>query len=225
MSLLNVSELKSKLIVYFIGASVTIFCPSWFNNTPIYGIDVVNDDLCFDVPNVPNKINSKESGGNLLFLGKSFIAFKEALGYKESRGNYHVTSSFGYLGKYQFSINTLKLMGVTSSKDFLSDTELQERAFLNYTSRNKWILRADLERFVGKKIRGIEITESGVLAAAHLAGAGNVKKFLRRKGAFRFRDGFGTTIESYLLRFSGFDTEVIPAQENWVDILTMSSID
>ena len=31
-------------------------------------------------------------------------------------------------------------------------------------------------------MNGIEITESGILAAAHLSGAGNVKKYLRSNG-------------------------------------------
>jgi hypothetical protein len=44
----------------------------------------------------------------------------------------------------------------------------------------------DIKRMVGKKINGIPITESGILAAAHLAGAGNVKKISEKLGAIRF---------------------------------------
>ena len=42
------------------------------------------------------------------YLGKSFVGFKEALAFKESRGDYFTVNSFGYLGKYQFSKETLK---------------------------------------------------------------------------------------------------------------------
>nr|MDJ0646725.1 hypothetical protein [Flavobacteriaceae bacterium] len=54
-------------------------------------------------------------------------------------------------------------------------------------------------------------TESGILAAAHLAGAGNVKKYLRSNGAFQFSDAYGTTIEHYLKKFAGYDTSLIEA--------------
>ena len=36
------------------------------------------------------------------FLGSSYIGFKEALAFKESQGNYFITNTLGYLGKYQF---------------------------------------------------------------------------------------------------------------------------
>ena len=36
-------------------------------------------------------------------------------------------------------------------------------------ARNKWELRKEIEKYSGRKINGVEITESGILAAAHLA--------------------------------------------------------
>jgi hypothetical protein len=42
--------------------------------------------------------------------------------------------------------------------------------------------------FGSKTINGIKVTESGILAAAHLSGAGNVKKFLRSNGSHSFSD-------------------------------------
>ena len=49
------------------------------------------------------------------------------------------------------------------------------------------------------------VTESGILAAAHLSGPGNVKKYLRSSGRLKFKDAFGTSIESYLISFSKYD--------------------
>ena len=63
--------------------------------------------------------------------------------------------------------------------------------------------------FVGKKIGGVLITESGILAAAHLAGAGSVKKYLRSYGAQNFADGYGSTVRYYMKRFAGYDTSFI----------------
>ena len=150
-----------------------------------------------------------ETGYSTPNLGKSFVGFKEALAFKESRGNYFTVNTHGYLGKYQFGKNTLKLIGIYNTNKFLSDPKLQEKAFIANTARNKWILRRDIKRFVGKIVGGVLITESGILAAAHLAGPGSVKKFLRSYGAIGFADAYGTTIKSYMKRFSGYDTSFI----------------
>jgi hypothetical protein len=142
-------------------------------------------------------------------LGKSFIGFKEALGFKESGGDYFTVNTFGYLGKYQFGKETLKMIGVYNTKDFLQNPEAQEKAFMANAERNKWILRNDIDKFVGKTINGVSITESGILAAAHLAGPGNVKKFLRSHGSDGFADAYGTTVQYYMKRFSGYDTSIV----------------
>ncbi|MFD0835729.1 peptidoglycan-binding protein LysM [Mariniflexile aquimaris] len=143
------------------------------------------------------------------YLGKSFVGFKEALAFKESRGNYFTVNTLGYLGKYQFGKGTLKLIGIHNPALFLKTPELQEKAFIANTQRNKWILRRDIKNFVGKTINGILVTESGILAAAHLAGPGSVKTYLRSYGLNSFEDGFGTSIEYYMKRFSGYDTSFI----------------
>jgi hypothetical protein len=144
-----------------------------------------------------------------LFLGKSYVGFKEALGFKESRGDYNIVNDYGYMGKYQFSRATLRMMGFKNTDNFLYDTRQQEAAFLAYTSLNKWVLRNDIKRYAGKTIGGVKVTESGILAAAHLAGAGNVKKFLRSAGENRFEDANGASIRYYLRKFSGYDTSHI----------------
>jgi hypothetical protein len=113
------------------------------------------------------------------------------------------------MGKYQFSQATLRMMGFKNTDNFLYDTRQQEAAFLAYTSLNKWVLRNDIKRYAGKTIGGVKITESGILAAAHLAGAGNVQKFLRSAGENRFEDANGTSIRYYLQKFSGYDTSHI----------------
>jgi hypothetical protein len=144
-----------------------------------------------------------------LYLGKSYFGFKEALGFKESQNRYSIINKYGYMGKYQFGKSTLKMIGIYNTSSFLTDTRLQEEAFTANTSRNKWILRRDIKRFTGKYIGGVKVTESGILAAAHLAGAGNVKKYLRSGGANNFEDAFGTSIRYYLKKFSGYDTSLI----------------
>lgn len=143
------------------------------------------------------------------YLGKSFVGFKEALAFKESGGDYFSVNTLGYLGKYQFGAETLKLIGIYNPAQFLNNPELQEKAFIANAERNKWILRRDIKNFVGKKINGVVITESGILAAAHLAGPGNVKKYLRSYGQEDFEDGYGTSIQYYMKKFSGYDTSFL----------------
>jgi hypothetical protein len=143
------------------------------------------------------------------FDRNEFEDFKEALAFKESQGNYQVVNTLGYLGKYQFGSTTLERFDILDTNAFLTNPALQEKAFVALCKVNKWILRKDIKRSVGKKINGIVITESGILAAAHLAGAGNVKKFLRSNGTQTFSDAFGTTVEIYLEMFAAYDTSSI----------------
>ncbi|GMN09139.1 hypothetical protein MTsPCn9_04050 [Croceitalea sp. MTPC9] len=151
---------------------------------------------------------------NTIFLKKGFQGFKEAVAFKESQGDYKAINTLGYLGKYQFGINTLKLMGVYNSEDFLNNPILQENIFELNVSRNKWILRRDIKRFVGKRINGTVISESGIVAAAHLAGAGNVKKYLRSYGKNDFSDAYGTTVAHYIKKFGGYDTSLVKPIHN-----------
>jgi len=148
---------------------------------------------------------------NLPYLERNFMAFKEAVAFKESQGKYTVVNTLGYLGKYQFGKSTLKRFKIYNTNAFLKNPELQEKAFIALCKVNKWILRKDIKRYVDKTINGIKVTESGILAAAHLSGAGNVKKFLRSNGNIGFSDAYGSTIELYLKHFSNYDVSNIVA--------------
>ncbi len=142
------------------------------------------------------------------FVGRDFVGFKEALAYNESGGRYHVVNSLGFMGKYQFGRTTLKELRI-DHKRFLNDPRLQEEAFKRYVELNRKILAKEIERYSGKRINGILITESGILAAAHLAGAGAVKKYLHSYGRISARDAYGTRIEDYLRRFAGYDLSAV----------------
>ncbi|MEP2935055.1 MAG: peptidoglycan-binding protein LysM [Gilvibacter sp.] len=175
---------------------------------------VETNDVCFYVPTLEEQRSfDRPQFAQLPLIGKSFIGFREALGFKESQGNYFVVNQFGYLGKYQFGKSTLKLIGIPNAAKFLATPELQEEAFTAYAARNKWVLRRDIRRYVGRTINGIKITESGILAAAHLAGPGNVKQYLRSGGSLEFNDAFGTTVGYYMRKFAGYDTSCVVADK------------
>lgn len=147
-------------------------------------------------------------------IDNMYLGFKEAIAFKESRGNYKKVNRLGYLGKYQFGETTLHRIRIFDTHTFLNDPKLQEEAFYALCSLNKWILIRDIKRSVGKKINGVEITESGILAAAHLAGAGNVKKYLRSNGELNAYDAFGTNVQQYMKKFAGYDTSFIKPVKN-----------
>lgn len=151
---------------------------------------------------------------NFPYTGKTFTGFKEALAFKESQGRYTLINSLGYMGKYQFGRAALRAIGIHDSSEFLSNPRLQEKAFKALLSKNKWELRKEIEKFDGKVINGVKVTESGILAAAHLGGAGSVKKFFKNKGKRRIKDNFGTSLESYMKKFGGYDTSFIEANSN-----------
>ena len=170
-------------------------------------------NLTASISYVPTEKESITYDFQIPFVGNSFNGFREALAFKESQGKYHAINSFGYLGKYQFGVTTLERFDIYDTQEFLKTPELQEDAFVALCSVNKWILRKDIKRSVGKTINGIEITESGILAAAHLSGAGNVKKYLRSNGDTRFKDAYGSSIQYYIKKFSGYDTSFIEANQ------------
>ena len=119
--------------------------------------------------------------------------------------NYKAVNQFGYLGKYQFGRKTLNAIGFKdiSNYEFLSNPEIQEEAMLVLLQKNKHTLRREIKKYVGETVNGIYITESGILAAAHLGGAGNVKKFFRK--GHEFEDGNGTKMTSYMVRFADYN--------------------
>ena len=138
--------------------------------------------------------------------GKSFLGFKEAIAFKESQGRYSIVNTLGFLGKYQFGKATLLTLRISNPDFFLYSAKLQEKAFKANCSYNKWLLQDEIKRYSGKTINGVRITESGIIAAAHLAGAGSVKRFLKKGGKGRsIKDAYGTRIEHYFKDFAGYD--------------------
>jgi len=129
--------------------------------------------------------------------------FLNSIGMRESSNRYDVVNGWGYMGKYQFGKRTLKNLGYDiSKKEFLNSPHIQEMAMLDLLSHNKKILQSYIDDYSGIVVDGTEITESGILAAAHLAGPGNVKRYFK-KGK-QFKDGNGTKLTSYLTKFSGY---------------------
>ena len=138
--------------------------------------------------------------------------FLDAIAERESSSDPKKVNRSGYIGKYQFGKTALKEVGLEDSVDadeFKRNPDMwpeksQDTAMKNLLKKNKGYLGEYISKFDGKIIGGIKITKSGLLAASHLLGAKNVKKFLKSNGKFVPKDGFGTPLTQYLKKFSGY---------------------
>mgnify|MGYP003116513823 FL=1 len=138
---------------------------------------------------------------------KDYYAFLDALGHQESGNRYDIVNRFGYMGRYQFGKATLRTIKVKVDKEtFLNNPQIQDYAMLKLLCYNKNKLQKYIDNFEGQEINGILVTESGLLAAAHLGGQGSVKKWFRT-GKVR-KDGNGVSITSYMKRFGGYNLDL-----------------
>jgi len=146
--------------------------------------------------------------------GKFFIGFKNALAQQESEGKYRKVNPWGFMGKYQFGAAALQRVGITNPQRFLRTPELQEKALVALMAQHKEALLPYINYFEGRVIRGVPVTESGILAAAHLGGINAVKRYLNSWGACRKRDKNGASVHMYMHQFGGYDTRAIPADDD-----------
>jgi Ca2+-binding RTX toxin-like protein len=153
--------------------------------------------------------------------------FFAALRQRESSGNYKLVNSYGYLGAYQFGEGALVDLGfvnndgkwwdndfsggwtgshgIDSKAEFLSTPTAQDTAAAAWFPL-LWTYLTDLnaDDWLGKTIAGIEISASGLIAGAHLLGAGSVVDWLESGGKLALSDAYGTPISEYIGKFSGY---------------------
>ncbi len=147
---------------------------------------------------------TKESFG-IDFYGHD--AFLARLGNFESNNDYTRVNTYGYMGRYQFGRAALKAVKLdVPKKVFLNSPILQEEAMRRLLKANAHTLRHYIKRHDGKVFRGVRVTKSGVLAAAHLGGAGNVIKWF--KYGTPFEDAYGTSIQTYMIIFRGYNLDI-----------------
>ena len=156
-----------------------------------------------NVSEIPNIEIDSDTIITKVIVKSQYELFLDAIGHQESGNRYHIVNRYGYMGKYQFGKSTLRTLRIKVSRsEFLKDTLLQEKAMLKLLLHNKKRLQKYIDKYEGKVVHGILVTESGLLAAAHLGGQGSVKKWFRN-GRIR-KDGNGVKITSYMKRFGGY---------------------
>ena len=163
---------------------------------------------------------------------KTLKQFLNDLGARESSGNYKALNKYGYAGKYQMGEAALIDAGyyrklsrkynndwtgeftgqdnVKTLQDFLNNPKAQENAQIIFKKKQWGYLKAvGAHNYIGLIINRILITPSGLLAGAHLKGAGSVIEYLKSHGKNITKDAFGTSIESYIEQFAGYDVREI----------------
>lgn len=131
-------------------------------------------------------------------LQKGFQHYTDDLGYLESRNNPKIVNKIGCFAEHQWKQSTLWTLGYTdiTLKKFRKDPvgvfprSMQIEALKALTDTNKVCLEP-FECYIGTVIDDVTITWSGLLAASHLAGAKNVKKYLLTNGRYIIIDGIG----------------------------------
>jgi hypothetical protein len=176
----------------------------------------------------------------LVWAGATYTDFLKALAQRESSLDPATTNQRGYVGLFQFGEAALEdvglyvrdgtsandwtgnwtgKFGVTSLDDFFANPDAQTQAITAYHAQVWDTLRRvyGAETYIGSTLNGITITESGLVAAAHLVGAGKVGDWLSFGGATNPKDGNGTTMTTYLSAFAGYT--VGGSAPSWADVL------
>ncbi|MDH5553355.1 MAG: hypothetical protein OEX82_08490 [Nitrosomonas sp.] len=179
------------------------------------------------------------------------LGFKESSSVSNGAQNYDIENPFGFIGKYQFGEAALFDLGyygtdnsdsnlfrndwagnwsgkngLNSKQDYLNKGAIQEIIIQDWHdvlwARIEFL---GLDKYEGQVLNGNQITISGMLAAAHLLGAGSassdtagLKGYLVSGAVFSTADGNGTTADSYMNLFSGFQTP-FTADHNQAEII------
>jgi integrating conjugative element protein (TIGR03758 family) len=158
----------------------------------------------------------------------SYADFLQSLASRESSGNGQVVNEFGYAGLYQMGEAALVdagyyrhdgtkandwrgswtgKNGINSLNEFLNNNAVQNQAITGYHDA-LWdqITASGLDSKIGQTYKGVPITQSGLIAAAHLIGASGLRGCLNGGSC---NDANNTTALSYMSQFGGFDASPI----------------
>lgn len=166
--------------------------------------------------------------------------FFKALANRESGGDYSATNG-NYHGAYQLGNAAFKDTGymnadgtwtgkdnIKSLEDYIGNSDVQDKAAKALMKKNWAYLNAKpikqdengkdvyAKDMVGQTLNGVTITESGMLAAAHLGGHASVRTMLSTNGTSMPVDGNNVPIINYMTSMGGKDVEKVTTQPSLV---------
>lgn len=170
------------------------------------------------------------------------LGFKESSSIPGGAQNYDAENSFGFIGKYQFGEAALFDLGyygidgsdsnlfrndwtgnwsgkngIRSKQDYFDNGTVQELIIRDW-QEILWnrIQFLELDKYEGQILNEQLISASGMLAAAHLIGAGSsssdtagLKGYLLSGAVFSPEDANGTSANDYMELFASFETPFI----------------
>lgn len=161
-------------------------------------------------------IYGTESSGN-------FRAENDALGANGIRGH-HGRSQFGQarLDDYSSAVDTPRIDPVM----FKKSPELQKKVEAwHFNDIKEFIKKNDLvSQYGGQTINGVPMTESGMMAMAHLGGKDGMLRFLSSDGQYDPADPNGTKLSGYAQTHGGLSTDLTDAWEIVVDPDTPAAV-
>lgn len=111
-------------------------------------------------------------------------------------------NSGGYFGLYQFGNSALKAVGM-SKDDLKNSLSNQHKAALTLANQNEKILKDIIQKYNGKYKDGVKLTRNGILAMAHLLGAGSVQDYFNNTKTTTFsRNGFVDGNKTHILEYA-----------------------
>ncbi|SEN41198.1 hypothetical protein [Nitrosomonas marina] len=170
------------------------------------------------------------------------LGFKESSSVPGGAQNYDAENSFGFIGKYQFGEAALFDLGyygidgsdnnlfrndwtgnwsgkngIRSKQDYFDNGAVQELIIRDW-QEILWnrIQFLELDKYEGQTLNEQLISASGMLAVAHLIGAGSsssdtagLKGYLLSGAVFSPEDANGTSANDYMELFANFETPFI----------------
>jgi len=145
----------------------------------------------------------------------NFSEFLFDLAFRESNGDWTATNG-DHIGLWQLGSSARHDIGkyITGidffdTETFYTNPEIfppksQKIAISYYIMIIERRLSNHIDKYQGKIINDIYITKSGIIAAGHLIGVENIKKYLDSGGQNIKKDGLNTSLEEYLILYNDY---------------------
>ena len=146
------------------------------------------------------------ASGNSESRAPASLIQTESSGRWDASNNEAGAGGKGHFGRVQFSRARLQeakdagaIPASMTPEQFMADKEAQIAAEnWHFADIEEFIYEQGLDKYVGKKIKGIPITIQGMIAVAHLGGQTGLKRFITSNGAYDRADAYGTSLSDYL---------------------------
>ena len=115
-----------------------------------------------------------------------------------------------YIGLYQMGNSARRAVGFhrVSEEEYLNSPALQRKAMILWLKYLKKELQPEIDKYDGQFIELYYMSESGILAMAHLCGPEGVRQFIKSNGRYIPTDGNGKRGTDYLQQYGRYNLEL-----------------